>query len=92
MWHNELIGKYYNTREFVDFKADSQQPLPMLYQSGYLTIKDYKGMYNTYKLDFPNEEVRSGMISVLSGSYFKKEIGITPLVMDLNEALIHGNI
>ena len=63
---NELIGKYYDAREFVDYKGDSQQPLPMLYQSGYLTIKDHKLRLNKYRLDFPNEEVRSGLISMLS--------------------------
>ena len=66
---NELIGKFYEPREFVDFKGDSQQPLPMLYQSGYLTIKDYKERLNKYRLDFPNEEVRSGLISMLSAKY-----------------------
>ena len=63
---NELVGKYYEAREFVDYKADSQMPLPMLYQSGYLTIKDHKLRLNKYRLDFPNEEVRSGLISMLS--------------------------
>ena len=38
---NELTGKYYRTEQFVDYKADVEYPLPMIYQSGYLTIKDY---------------------------------------------------
>ena len=58
---NELAGKYYPPAEFVDYKATKQRPLPMLYQSGYLTIKGYNARRNTYLLDFPNEEVRSGM-------------------------------
>ena len=33
----------------------------MLYQSGYLTIKGYNARRNTYLLEYPNEEVRSGM-------------------------------
>ena len=36
---NELIGKYYPAEMFIDYKADVEQPLPMIYQSGYLTIK-----------------------------------------------------
>ena len=39
---NELAGKWYDSTEFVDYKADVQRPLPMLYQSGYLTIKAYE--------------------------------------------------
>ena len=67
---NELVGKYYPAPEFVDYKATRQRPLPMLYQSGYLTIKGYNRRRNTYLLDFPNEEVRSGMTSALAGDYF----------------------
>ena len=45
---------------FVDYKADVEQPLPMIYQSGYLTIKEYNRRMGTYLLDFPNNEVRKG--------------------------------
>ena len=53
---NELTGKYYRTEEFIDYKADMERPLPMIYQSGYLTIKDYDMEFNTFLLDFPNKE------------------------------------
>ena len=36
--------------------------LPLLYQSGYLTIKDYDFMRNKYTLDFPNAEVKVGFM------------------------------
>ena len=67
---NELVGKYYEAQMFVDYKADVERPLPMIYQSGYLTIKDYNPRRNTYLLDFPNREVRSGFITVLASDYF----------------------
>lgn len=38
---NEMAGKYYDAAEFINYKATRQRPLPMLYQSGYLTIKEY---------------------------------------------------
>ena len=56
---------------FVDYKADVEKPLPMIYQSGYLTIKDYDREMNEYLLDFPNREVRSGFVRALSDNYFK---------------------
>ena len=37
-----------------------QAPLPVLYQSGYLTIRDYRRGRDQYVLGFPNEEVRKG--------------------------------
>ena len=40
-------------------------PLPLLYQSGYLTIKDYNRNRDMYKLGFPNEEVRKGFADCL---------------------------
>ena len=67
---NELVGKYYEAQMFVDYKADVEKPLPMIYQSGYLTIKDYNLRRNTYLLDFPNREVRSGFITALASDYF----------------------
>ncbi len=44
-------------------------PIPVLYQSGYLTIKDYIEMSDTYKLAFPNEEVRKGFSNSLFRYY-----------------------
>ena len=40
-------------------------PIPLLFQSGYLTIKDYDQRFDEYTLDYPNEEVREGFISDL---------------------------
>ena len=45
----------------------------MLYQSGYLTIKEYDRRRRVYKLDFPNSEVRKGFLSLIANSYFNKQ-------------------
>ena len=44
-------------------------PIPVLYQSGYLTIKDYDPMFRTYTLAYPNSEVRYGFTSALLPNY-----------------------
>ena len=44
-------------------------PIPVLYQSGYLTIKSYDAFFRTYTLGYPNEEVRIGFIESLIPSY-----------------------
>ncbi len=46
-----------------------QNALPLLYQSGYLTIKDYDRESLTYTLSFPNEEVRVGYVKGLLPIY-----------------------
>lgn len=63
---DELTGKYYMPEQFVDYRADVEKPLPMIFQSGYLTIKDYDRDMNAFKLDFPNEEVKRGFITMLA--------------------------
>lgn len=68
---NELTGKYYDASEFIDYKADVERPLPMIYQSGYLTIKDYDETTYSFLLDFPNNEVRKGFLSLIASNYLK---------------------
>ena len=63
---NELTNRYYTTQQFIDYKANVEMPLPMIYQSGYLTVKDCNLRRNTYLLDFPNDEVKNGFISLLA--------------------------
>ena len=46
-----------------------QNPLPLLYQSGYLTIKDYNPDFCTYTLGFPNGEVERGFTRFLFRYY-----------------------
>ena len=43
--------------------------LPLLYQSGYITIKDYDKEFNYYTLDVPNKEVKVGLTKALIPSY-----------------------
>ena len=89
---NELVHCYYRPEEFVDYKADVEQPLPMIYQSGYLTIKDYNPRRNTYLLDFPNQEVQNGFISVLSAGYFKTITPGNSWIQHVIDALESGDV
>ena len=65
---DELIGKYYSSDEFINYKADEEMPLPMIYQSGYLTIKDYDRDTDSFLLDFPNDEVKRGFVIAVANS------------------------
>ena len=46
--------------------GQSEKPLPMIYQSGYLTIKDYNRRFGTFLLDYPNNEVKKGFVSLVA--------------------------
>jgi len=67
----KLTGMSYERKYFIDYRADREEPLAMLYQSGYLTIKGYDKGYNEYFLDFPNNEVRKGFVTLTANSFFR---------------------
>lgn len=66
----KLTALSYRPEYFMDYRADSEEPLAMLYQSGYLTIKGYDLRRRMYKLDYPNDEVKRGFMSLMANSYF----------------------
>ena len=49
----------------MDYRAESGDYIPLLYQSGYLTIKGCDEELNEYTLGFPNEEVKYGFLNEL---------------------------
>ena len=60
--------------EDFDRPFDSYEyPLPVLYQSGYLTIKDYDRETESYILGFPNQEVRKGFAYCLYEYVFHQQ-------------------
>lgn len=49
--------------------STSQNPIPVIYQSGYLTIKGFDNRFGIYKLGFPNREVEEGFVKYLLPFY-----------------------
>lgn len=89
---NEMTGKYYPTSKFVDYKADVEAPLPMLYQSGYLTIKKFNRLTNSYLLDFPNDEVRNGFVTMVTASYLKPKDDPDVWILQVIDAMESGDL
>ncbi len=67
MTTEELSTDTLNSIDIMD-----QNPLPLLYQSGYLTLKSYDPEFDTYVLGFPNREVEQGFIKYLLPFYTPK--------------------
>lgn len=89
----KLTGKTYARSYFMDYRADAEDPLAMLYQSGYLTIRDYDVDMEEYSLDFPNEEVRRGFVVLLAAGYFgKSEADMRCLITDIAKMLRKGDV
>ena len=89
---NELTGKYYDTSEFIDYKADVEKPLPMIFQSGYLTVKGFDREMNTYLLDFPNNEVKKGFVTMVANDYLKVKDKAGSWARDIVGALKTGDL
>lgn len=62
--HEELTANVLGNIDTVD-----QSPIPMLYQSGYLTLKGYDSEFEMYRLGFPNLEVERGFTRFLIPYY-----------------------
>ena len=63
------------------------QPITLMYQSGYLTIKGYDERFRSYYLDYPNEEVRYGFLKSLSQIFTPRlnegEFAVSRFVRDI---------
>ena len=64
MAHTETDASVLNS---ID--AASYNPIPVIYQSGYLTIKAYDPEFGVYTLGFPNREVEEGFVKYLLPYY-----------------------
>ena len=67
MTEEELTTDLLNSIGIMD-----ESPLPLLYQSGYLTLKEYNSEFDSYQLGFPNREVEQGFIRYLLPFYTPK--------------------
>jgi hypothetical protein len=52
-------------RDITNYRTGSNNPIPLLYQSGYLTIKNYDPKFDELTLGFPNEEVKLAFLNEL---------------------------
>lgn len=71
----------------------ARNPIPVIYQSGYLTIKGYDEEFRMYNLGFPNEEVENGFIKYLLPLYTpveerKTEFYIANFVNDIRKGRV----
>jgi hypothetical protein len=60
--------------EFQRFDVENMDAVPVLYQSGYLTIVDYDEELGEYALDYPNEEVRASFAEALLDYYVNRGV------------------
>lgn len=68
-----LTEKGVAAKTLTDVESFRDNPIAVIYQSGYLTIKGYGEEFDIYQLGFPNEEVSEGFINYLMPYYMPME-------------------
>ncbi len=90
---NLVNGRLANENQFKNYDPDSKNMLPVVYQSGYLTIKGFEKEDRLYTLDFPNHEIEQGFLEVLLKKFVTvpdDDIGLE--ITNLRVALRNRNI
>jgi len=92
----DLDGKVeLNEAGLQTYRAVAQDALPILFQAGYLTIKEYIKEARIYRLGFPNDEVRYGflenLLPIYSGVPFDQTgISVWRFVEDIRKGNVDG--
>ena len=74
----EMANTETDTDVLNSIDSASNNPIPVIYQSGYLTIKGYDPRFGIYKLGFPNLEVEEGFVKYLLPFYTNVSTAKTP--------------
>ena len=76
-----------------DYTGEEPDPVPLLYQTGYLTISSYDSRRQRYTLSFPNEEVTYGFLNCLMPAFVPKATAGNGLdIYTLDEYIENGQL
>lgn len=78
----------------MDSSFDLSDAAPLMYQSGYLTIRSYNPRFKTVQLDYPNKEVEQGFLDMLMKIYTdcrpsRSEFDVSEFVLDVEEGRVN---
>ena len=90
---SEIGGGEADKSEFDAPTENMCSIMPLLYQSGYITIKGYDPETELYLLDIPNKEIRVGLYRCLLPNYIgMNTVKGTTTIAKMSAAIRHGNI
>lgn len=78
----KFLDVYCAADELLGFDITDPKPIALMYQTGYLTIKDYNKRLGRFRLGIPNNEVKQGFFKVLLPYYVKVKKGDIDFVMN----------
>ena len=83
-----LASEQADSSLLTDSDTAFSNPIPLLYQSGYLTIKDYNRVAGIYTLGFPNQEVKHRFLTFLLNYYTSARGSGNLLIRQMNNDLL----
>jgi len=63
-----------NSLLLSSFDIDNLEAIPILFQTGYITLQSYDALFDMFTLDYPNYEVKSAFLQYLAKSYMSTSI------------------
>lgn len=77
----------------IGLDVNSIDPIPLFYQTGYLTIKNYNSKYDLYTLGLPNEEVKRGFLKFILPYYADlKQTNVQAFVVNFCRDIENGKV
>lgn len=75
------------------YDIENLDTVPLLFQTGYLTIKHVDNEFGLITLDYPNKEVKDSMLAYLIGAFrYRANSESAPLVLQISQAFVRNNI
>lgn len=91
-WLYQLDNLTVSERTFSSYDIEHLQPIPILFQTGYLTIKS-RDSFGIYLLDFPNAEVKEALLEyIISDLRYEQTALSTPMVIQLYQAFMNNEV
>lgn len=86
----KLNGKKVSQSSLTDLSIHNMNPVPLFYQTGYLTIKAYESRRQRYTLGYPNREVEAGILRNILKVYTHSAGDRQALIFDMEDAFEEG--
>ena len=87
-----LSGYEASASELDSIQICVDNPIAVLYQSGYLTIKGYDSRFKVYTLDYPNDEVKEGFVNFLLPYYtYSKSVSHATVIGQFVKSMERGD-
>ncbi|MCU0467386.1 MAG: ATP-binding protein [Arcicella sp.] len=75
------------------YDIEKLELIPLMFQTGYLTVKSYSPMSDVYVLSYPNKEVKKSYVDVLMSAYSQNDAGYGAVYVDkIRQLLEKGEI